>query len=99
MGAIYELSKKPRVKAILRGFEAIPAMIKRLYTVYDPLLANTVDALGECAKDKSLMNMIESADGFRLVFSQIKNPNKEVHRRAALALVPFILNGEVSLYK
>ena len=55
-------------------------LIKLITTQGPDLLVNVSEALGQCAKDKEVLQAVIDIDGVRLLWSLLKNPFEKVKK-------------------
>ena len=95
VGGLAECAKFPHNQTEIRTAGGIPKLITLLNGNNGPMLENVCRVLGECAKEMEAMEIIDTLDGVRLIWSQLKHPSPAVQASAAWALCPCIQNARV----
>lgn len=95
VGGLAECAKFQHNQTEIRTAGGIPKLIALLNGNNGPMLENVCRVLGECANEMEAMEIIDTLDGVRLVWSQLKHPSPAVQASAAWALCPCIQNARV----
>jgi len=74
--------------------EGLLPLIKLITTNGPDLLVNVSEALGQCAKDKEVLQAVIDIDGVRLLWSLLKNPFEKVRE----IILSTVTNAKISSY-
>ncbi|XP_076344552.1 armadillo repeat-containing protein gudu isoform X2 [Tachypleus tridentatus] len=94
VGALSCCAEDEACRVTIRKAGAIGPLVTLLTRTNQSLLVNVTKAVGACAVDHEGMCIINSLDGVRLLWSQLKSSSPEVQARAAWGLCPCIQNAK-----
>ncbi|XP_049964407.1 armadillo repeat-containing protein gudu-like [Schistocerca serialis cubense] len=94
IGGLSQFAKLSHNREALREARVVPLLVELLFESKEDLLENVAHLLGECAKEKESMSIIEELDGVSLLWSLLKNPSTNVQANAAWALCPCLENSK-----
>ncbi|XP_047001069.1 armadillo repeat-containing protein gudu-like [Schistocerca americana] len=94
IGGLSQFAKLSHNREALREARVVPLLVELLFESKEDLLENVAHLLGECAKEKESMAIIEELDGVSLLWSLLKNPSTNVQANAAWALCPCLENSK-----
>ena len=70
-------------------------LIKLITTQGPDLLVNVSEALGQCAKDRDVLQAVIDIDGVRLLWSLLKNPFEKVKTHKTLTKKIFMFKERI----
>ena len=77
--------------------EGLLPLIKLITTNGPDLLVNVSEALGQCAKDKEVLQAVIDIDGVRLLWSLLKNPFEKVKKNYFLVSLEFLGTSNLNI--
>ncbi|XP_022242868.1 LOW QUALITY PROTEIN: armadillo repeat-containing protein 4-like [Limulus polyphemus] len=92
VGALSCCAEEATCRVTIRKAGGIGPLVTLLTRTNQSLLVNVTKAVGACAVDHEGMSIIDSLDGVRLLWSQLKSSSPEVQASAAWGLCPCIQN-------
>ncbi|KAG1714330.1 Armadillo repeat-containing protein 4 [Nymphon striatum] len=95
-GALAECSRLVSICSTIRKAGGIEYLTNLLSTKHIKLLLNVIRTLGFCMAEKECLKVIEKLDGVRIIWSLLKNEDKDVQKNAIDAVTIFVNNKQDS---